>query len=378
MNHLAALTPARWLVIAAVGALIGLWIASGSLVFALLVLVLVGGVAGLAALGLGTLRPRPDPSEVPLELPTVTVDAPGRIAGVRRALRGALARPWVRGDGLVRATAARLRTDEALVVTARGERAAAPHVWLEWSVADALEVSGRRPLDALVTELADEYVEHVRATGRSGSTAAPRLHLLARGDVPVGRVVVTAAYAPPADEAVAVSGGSHASGGSPASGPGRRPGPSPTRRAVGGHPGRPGSGPVAVLAATSPGGADVVLRGPAGPGGTALCLGRDPRGDVVVDHPSVSWRHLVLRSRDGRTWMVEDLASSNGTAVAGRRITGPTPLRPGDTVAVGTDGPRYRFRAAGDGAVPIPGPERRAHPKPTPQERTVGWRREVV
>jgi len=63
-------------------------------------------------------------------------------------------------------------------------------------------------------------------------------------------------------------------------------------------------------------------------------VGRDPASGVWIDLPSVSWRHARIFVR-GRVAAIEDLGSTNGTLVRGRRITGRTPLRHGDAVSFG-------------------------------------------
>ena len=71
------------------------------------------------------------------------------------------------------------------------------------------------------------------------------------------------------------------------------------------------------------------------PGG--FVLGRDGAlVDAVVDHQSVSRRHVRLTRLDGRL-RVEDLNSTNGTRVNGRRLEpfAPCVLAPGDAVVVG-------------------------------------------
>ena len=45
-------------------------------------------------------------------------------------------------------------------------------------------------------------------------------------------------------------------------------------------------------------------------------IGRDPRADVVLDHPQVSRRHVYLQVVEGRAFWV-DLESRTGTAVKG-------------------------------------------------------------
>ena len=73
----------------------------------------------------------------------------------------------------------------------------------------------------------------------------------------------------------------------------------------------------------------------AAPGG--FVLGRDGAlVDATLDHQSVSRRHARLTRRDGRL-CVEDLNSTNGTRVNGRRLEpfAPRVLAPGDAVALG-------------------------------------------
>ncbi|MGQ4417614.1 FHA domain-containing protein, partial [Streptomyces sp. SAS_269] len=69
-------------------------------------------------------------------------------------------------------------------------------------------------------------------------------------------------------------------------------------------------------------------------------LGRDPQGDIVFDDARVSWRHATV-SFDGRSWVIEDHGSTNGTFVRGQRIH-QMEIGPGSAVHLGnaTDGPR--------------------------------------
>jgi pSer/pThr/pTyr-binding forkhead associated (FHA) protein len=64
-----------------------------------------------------------------------------------------------------------------------------------------------------------------------------------------------------------------------------------------------------------------------------LLIGRHPACDVVVADASVSRRHAQLTFRDG-VWVLQDLASTNGTTVNGERV-GRAALRAGDIVALG-------------------------------------------
>jgi DNA-binding winged helix-turn-helix (wHTH) protein len=63
-------------------------------------------------------------------------------------------------------------------------------------------------------------------------------------------------------------------------------------------------------------------------------LGRDPDASVHVDHASVSRRHARI-SVLGSNVVLEDLASRNGTFLAGRRIDSPVELHDGDIIGLG-------------------------------------------
>jgi pSer/pThr/pTyr-binding forkhead associated (FHA) protein len=63
-------------------------------------------------------------------------------------------------------------------------------------------------------------------------------------------------------------------------------------------------------------------------------LGRDVNNAIVIDDPFASAEHAVLTFR-GRTWYLEDLASTNGSFINGHQITGVAALGYGDEVQVG-------------------------------------------
>jgi hypothetical protein len=64
-----------------------------------------------------------------------------------------------------------------------------------------------------------------------------------------------------------------------------------------------------------------------------LLVGRDPACDMVLGDPTVSRRHAQLTLRDG-VWVLQDLASTNGSVVNGERV-GRAALRAGDLVTLG-------------------------------------------
>ncbi|MCT9088410.1 FHA domain-containing protein [Streptomyces sp. ASQP_92] len=108
-------------------------------------------------------------------------------------------------------------------------------------------------------------------------------------------------------------------------------------------------------------------------------LGRDPQGDLVVDDARVSWRHATI-SWSGRSWVIEDHGSTNGTYVRGQRIH-QMDIGPGSSVHLGnaTDGPRLNLTGAAAAAYAQPAPAQQAqaapaHPQPQqapPQQG--GW-----
>jgi hypothetical protein len=70
-----------------------------------------------------------------------------------------------------------------------------------------------------------------------------------------------------------------------------------------------------------------------GPSGAVLGRSRD--SDVVLDDPNVSRHHAEVRPSGG-SWIVNDLGSTNGIKLNGRRIRGPESLKPGDEIELGT------------------------------------------
>ena len=63
-------------------------------------------------------------------------------------------------------------------------------------------------------------------------------------------------------------------------------------------------------------------------------LGRDISNDIVLNDRETSRHHLRLM-RAGDTLTIEDLGSTNGTFVNGKRVSGVTPLQNGDMVGLG-------------------------------------------
>ncbi|MFF0746030.1 FHA domain-containing protein [Streptomyces sp. NPDC004111] len=107
-------------------------------------------------------------------------------------------------------------------------------------------------------------------------------------------------------------------------------------------------------------------------------LGRDPQGDVVIDDARVSWRHASI-SWGGRSWVIEDHGSTNGTYVQGQRIHH-TEIGPGSDVHLGnaTDGPQLILTGAGAGAAPQQAQQPQpSHQQAAPQSQQPSWQQQA-
>ncbi|MBD0420976.1 FHA domain-containing protein [Streptomyces sp. TRM S81-3] len=103
----------------------------------------------------------------------------------------------------------------------------------------------------------------------------------------------------------------------------------------------------------------------------SYALGRDPQGEVVFDDARVSWRHATV-SFNGRSWVIEDHGSTNGTFVEGRRIH-QLELGPGMAVHLGnaTDGPRLNLTGSAAAAgTPQAQPQQQPY---AAQSANPGW-----
>ncbi|WP_435020879.1 FHA domain-containing protein [Tundrisphaera sp. TA3] len=69
--------------------------------------------------------------------------------------------------------------------------------------------------------------------------------------------------------------------------------------------------------------------------GDEVVIGRDPSCHLPLDLPMISGRHARLL-RAGDRILIEDLGSANGTFVNAHRIAGPTPVRAGDLIGLGS------------------------------------------
>ena len=86
-------------------------------------------------------------------------------------------------------------------------------------------------------------------------------------------------------------------------------------------------------------------------------VGRDPVSEIVLADPRVSWHHALLHVDHGH-WALDDVGSTNGTYVEGRRV-GHLDVGPGSVIRFGNpgDGPRVALSGA-----PEPAPRRPPRP----------------
>jgi hypothetical protein len=65
----------------------------------------------------------------------------------------------------------------------------------------------------------------------------------------------------------------------------------------------------------------------------SYAIGREAGNEIVIEDPQVSRRHAQL-TRQGDSYIIEDIGSTNGTYVNGKRVTAPVLLSDGDMVGL--------------------------------------------
>lgn len=68
---------------------------------------------------------------------------------------------------------------------------------------------------------------------------------------------------------------------------------------------------------------------------TGLVIGRSSSAGLQVSDDYTSNRHAKVSKVDG-VWALEDLGSTNGTFLSGKRVSTPVPVPPNTTVRIGT------------------------------------------
>ncbi|MFD8429350.1 FHA domain-containing protein [Streptomyces coelicoflavus] len=113
----------------------------------------------------------------------------------------------------------------------------------------------------------------------------------------------------------------------------------------------------------------------------SYALGRDPQGELVFDDARVSWRHATI-SFNGRSWVVDDHGSTNGTFVHGQRVQ-QMELGAGTVLNLGnaTDGPRVSLTGAqAPAGAPQAQPQQQQQHQQQPyaaQGANAGWAQQV-
>jgi predicted component of type VI protein secretion system len=103
-----------------------------------------------------------------------------------------------------------------------------------------------------------------------------------------------------------------------------------------------------------------------------MTIGRDVSNDIVINDAEVSRNHARLTAQSGG-YLLEDLASTNGTFVNGQRLIGPKLISAGDVVGLGETVVLDYGQAADAGATVIASGRmlddiRSATPPPPPAE----------
>jgi pSer/pThr/pTyr-binding forkhead associated (FHA) protein len=65
-----------------------------------------------------------------------------------------------------------------------------------------------------------------------------------------------------------------------------------------------------------------------------ITIGRNPKADIYIDNPSISWDHAVLEKMTDGRYRVQDLGSANGTYLNRRRVRNAS-LADGDFIGIG-------------------------------------------
>ena len=92
-------------------------------------------------------------------------------------------------------------------------------------------------------------------------------------------------------------------------------------------------------------------------------VGRDPMNEIVIDHPTVSRRHVELLLTDSE-WFVRDLGSKNGSSLNGKKLSSePVRLSHGSELRLGGDRVRASF-LSDDETIPT---------APALRSKTMSW-----
>ncbi len=77
-----------------------------------------------------------------------------------------------------------------------------------------------------------------------------------------------------------------------------------------------------------------------------VTVGRNPACEFVLEHPTILNRHAQIFFQADRYW-VKDLTGKNLVSINGSPIQSQSAMNPDDTLALSSDGPRFRFLGGG-------------------------------
>jgi pSer/pThr/pTyr-binding forkhead associated (FHA) protein len=85
-----------------------------------------------------------------------------------------------------------------------------------------------------------------------------------------------------------------------------------------------------LLTITDPRNAQKVIALPMG----KFTLGSEKKNQIVLDDPTISWRHALLSNQPDGLW-IEDLMSHTGTYIDGSRVEKKSPIKANQRVQIG-------------------------------------------
>lgn len=83
-----------------------------------------------------------------------------------------------------------------------------------------------------------------------------------------------------------------------------------------------------------------------------ICIGREVDNDIQILAGGISRYHAKLEYIEGDKWKIQDLGSTNGTRLNGKKIDNPAILKAGDEIQIGEQVLRFDLDYASDTAKP--------------------------
>ena len=72
-----------------------------------------------------------------------------------------------------------------------------------------------------------------------------------------------------------------------------------------------------------------------------ICIGREVDNDIQILAGGISRYHAKIEYVEGDKWKIQDLNSTNGTRINGKKIDRPTQLKEGDQIQIGEQQLRF-------------------------------------